>query len=120
MGRAVRRIGEGTDGDGNCLSEREHPMTRFLLAVVLLAGLAGAVPCWADEDNPTLTPARGDAVVAVWQQQRLTDELSQLAAEYQRSGDVRNAIRIQALAVSFTRDCPNTPLGRFLRVGPMP
>jgi hypothetical protein len=86
----------------------------------MAAFLAGAVPCWADEDNLTLTPARRAAVVALWRQQRLTDEVSLLAAEYQRSGDVRIAIRIQALAVSFARDCPNTPLGRFLRVGPMP
>ena len=97
-----------------------HTLIRLEVATATTAFLAGAVPCWADEDNLTLTPARRAAVVALWRQQRLTDEISELSAQYKQSGDVRIAIRLQELAVSFARDCPTTPLGRFLRVGPAP
>ena len=98
-------------------------MTRFLLAVILLASLTGALPC-RGEDDPAAAAreatARRAAVAAMRRERRLTNMLSQLAAEYQRSGDVRIAIEMQVLALTYARECPDTPLGRFLRVGPLP
>ena len=93
---------------------------RFLLAMTLLAGLAGASPCWADEDDPAAAAARRAAALAMRQERRMTAQIRALATEYQQTGDVRIAIQLQGLAVIFARDCPNTLLGRFLRVGPRP
>jgi hypothetical protein len=93
---------------------------RFLFAMTLLAGLAGAAPCWADEDDPAAAAARRAAVFAMRQERRMTAQIRALATEYQQTGDVRIAIELRGLVLIFARDCPNTPLGRFLRVGPLP
>jgi hypothetical protein len=54
------------------------------------------------------------------QQRRLTSLIRALAAEHEKSGDVRIAMEMRGLVLRFAQDYPDTPLGRFLRVGPLP
>jgi hypothetical protein len=85
----------------------------ILAAVAVL--LLGAVICWADEQQEARL-----AAMRARRQMRMSRQIIDLTAEYRQSRDARLEVVIQVLTLQFARDYPDTPIGRFLRVGTRP